>query len=148
VKKLIALTVASITLAGAAMTAMADSGGTAAEARAMLEKAANALKADRGAALSQIAKGEAGFKDRDLYAFCGGADGNFSAHPSLIGKSMRELKSPDGDPIGQKLYGAAKEGAISEVSYMWPKPGSTTPAKKVSLVTKVGDQVCGVGYYQ
>jgi signal transduction histidine kinase len=148
VKKLIALTVASITLAGAAMTAMADSGGTAAEARAMLEKAANALKADRGAALSQIAKGEAGFKDRDLYAFCGGADGNFSAHPSLIGKSMRELKSPDGDPIGQKLYGAAKEGAISEVSYMWPKPGSTAPAKKVSLVTKVGDQVCGVGYYQ
>lgn len=72
-KKLIALTVASITLVGAAMTAMADNGGTAAEARAMLEKAANALKADCGAALSQIAKGEAGFKDRDLYAFCGGA---------------------------------------------------------------------------
>ena len=44
VKKLIALTVASITLAGAAMTAMADNGGTAAEARAMaLLQAAKAV---------------------------------------------------------------------------------------------------------
>lgn len=147
-KKLFALTVASIALASAAMTAMADANGTAAEARAMLEKAATAVKADRATALSQMAKGEAGFKDRDLYAFCGGADGNFSAHPSLIGKSMRELKSPDGDPIGKKLYDAAKEGAVTEVNYMWPKPGATQPSKKVSLVTKVGDQVCAVGYYQ
>ncbi|MGP1680984.1 MAG: cache domain-containing protein [Giesbergeria sp.] len=147
-KKIRVLTAAAVVLASAAMTAWANTGGTAAEARAMLEKAATAVKADRAAALSQIAKGEAGFKDRDLYAFCGGADGNYSAHPTLMGKSMANTKGIDGDPIGKKIYDAAKEGSISEVNYMWPKPGATEPSKKISLVTRIGDQVCGVGYYQ
>jgi hypothetical protein len=31
---------------------------------------------------------------------------------------------------------------------MWPRPGSTDPVKKVSYVTRVGDQVCAVGYYK
>jgi hypothetical protein len=32
---------------------------------------------------------------------------------------------------------------------MFPKPGTdTTPVAKISLVTKVGDLACGVGYYK
>ena len=32
---------------------------------------------------------------------------------------------------------------------MFPKPGTdTTPVAKISLVTKVGDLGCGVGYYK
>jgi hypothetical protein len=31
---------------------------------------------------------------------------------------------------------------------MWPRPGGTDPVQKVSFVTKVGDQVCAVGYYK
>jgi hypothetical protein len=31
---------------------------------------------------------------------------------------------------------------------MWPRPGQTDPVQKVVYVTKVGDQVCAVGYYQ
>jgi hypothetical protein len=31
---------------------------------------------------------------------------------------------------------------------MWPRPGTTDPVQKVSFVTKVGDQVCAVGYYK
>lgn len=129
-------------------TVSAADGGTAAEARAMLEKTAAAIKANKATALSQITKGEAGFKDRDLYPFCGGPDGKFTAHPTQMGSSLKDSKSQDGDPVGAKIYAAAQEGAVSEVSYMWPKPGSTAPAKKVSLVTKIGDQVCAVGYYQ
>ena len=37
---------------------------------------------------------------------------------------------------------------MNEVSYAFPRPGSTTPAPKVSYVTRVGDQICGVGYYR
>jgi hypothetical protein len=38
---------------------------------------------------------------------------------------------------------------ITEVSYMFPKPGTTAPAvPKVSFVTRVGDLGCGVGYYK
>ena len=40
--------------------------GTAAEAKAMLEKVVAAVKADKSKALEAFTKGESGFKDRDL----------------------------------------------------------------------------------
>jgi signal transduction histidine kinase len=122
--------------------------GTAAEAKAMLDKAVIAVKANKADALAQFTKGEGGFKDRDLYPFCGGPDGNFTAHPTLTGKSMKDLKDKAGTPLGAEIYKAAGEGKVSEVSYMWPRPGSTEAVQKVSYVTKVGDQVCAVGYYK
>jgi signal transduction histidine kinase len=123
--------------------------GTSAEAKAMLEKAVAAVKANPSAALAQFAKGEGGFKDRDLYPFCGGPDGNFTAHPSLTGKSLKDLKDKAGKPIGEVMYKDAKQGTISELTYMWPRPGTTEPlVQKVSYFTKVGDQICAVGYYK
>lgn len=122
--------------------------GSSAEAKAMLDKATAALKANKDGALAQFTKGEGGFKDRDLYPFCGGPDGNFTAHPTLVGKSMKDLKDKDGKPLGAEIYNAAKEGAVTEVAYAWPRPGSDQPVAKVSYVTKIGDQVCAVGYYK
>jgi signal transduction histidine kinase len=122
--------------------------GTSAEAKAMLDKAATAVKANKAEALAKFAKGEGGFKDRDLYPFCGGPDGNFTAHPVLNGKSMKELKDKTGKAIGEEMYKTASEGKVSEVDYLWPRPGATDPVQKVTYVTKVGDQVCGVGYYK
>jgi signal transduction histidine kinase len=122
--------------------------GTAAEAKAMLEKAVVEVKMDKAAALAKFAKGEGGFKDRDLYPFCGGPDGNFTAHPTLTGKSLKDLKDKGGKALGEEMYKVAQEGAMNEVAYMWPRPGSTDPVQKVSYVTKVGDQVCAVGFYK
>lgn len=128
--------------------AFADNFGTAEEAKAMLERAVDAIKTNKAAALNKFIKGEGGFKDRDLYPFCGGPDGNFTAHPTLVGKSLRGLKDKAGQPLGENIYATAKEGSIAGVSYMWPRPGSTEPARKFTFVTKVGDQVCAVGYYK
>ena len=131
--------------------------GTAAEAKAMLEKAVAAVKADKTKALDTIKKGEGGFLDRDLYVFCfnisdGKAVATGSSNPSgrkVIGQDVRTLKDATGRAWGPDLYAAAKEGQITEVSYMFPKPGAdTTPVAKVSFVTKVGDLGCGVGYYK
>ena len=128
--------------------ALAASFGTAEEAKAMLEKAVTAVKANKADALAKFTKGEGGFKDRDLYPFCGGPDGNFTAHPTLVGKSLKELKDKAGKPLGEEIY-KAKEGEVGEVSYMWVRPGTTEPlVQKVSFFTKVGDQVCAVGYYK
>ena len=67
--------------------------------------------------------------------------------PSRASRSRR-LVDKNGKKLGEAIVAAAKEGQIAEVDYMWPRPGAdTTPVKKVSFVTKVGDQVCGVGYY-
>jgi hypothetical protein len=140
--------VAAMTVLAVASQAVAGDFGTAAEAKAMLEKAVTAVKADKAGALDKFTKGEGGFKDRDLYPFCGGPDGNFTAHPKLVGKSLKELKDKAGRALGEEMYAVAKEGTISEVSYMWPRPGSTDPVPKVSFVTKVDDQVCAVGYYK
>ena len=114
----------------------------------MLDKAVTAVKANKADALAKFTKGDGGFKDRDLYPFCGGPDGNFTAHPTLTGKSMKELKDKTGASMGEEMYKVAGEGKVSEVSYMWPRPGSTEPVQKISYVTKVGDQVCAVGYYK
>ena len=131
--------------------------GTATEARAMLDKAAVAVKADKAKALDTINKGEGGFLDRDLYVFCfNSGDGNIVAtgtsNPAgrkVIGQDVKTLKDATGKMYGPDLYAAAKEGQITEVSYMFPKPGAdTTPVAKVSFVTKAGDLGCGVGYYK
>jgi hypothetical protein len=31
---------------------------------------------------------------------------------------------------------------------VWPRPGETEAVPKASYVTKVDDQICGVGYYK
>lgn len=142
-----ALCVLVVAAAGTAW-AQASQFGTAAEAKGMLEKAVAEIKKNKAGALAKFTKGEGGFKDRDLYPFCGGPDGNFTAHPTLAGKSLKGLKDKAGKALGEEIYKVAQEGKVSEVSYMWPRPGSDTPVQKVTFVTKVGDQVCAVGYYK
>lgn len=124
--------------------------GTPAEAKAMLEKVIAELKTNKAKTLEMITKGEDGFREKDLYPYCGGPDGNFTAHPTLVGKSLKDLmdKSNPPKPLGQEVYAAAQPGKISEVSYMWPRPNGTEAVQKVAYVTKVGDEVCAVGYYK
>jgi hypothetical protein len=145
------LSTAALTITTAAF---AQQGGTAQEARAMLDKAVAAVKADRDVALAMFNKGEGGFRDRDLYPFCNRlSDGKAVAGPVYVpaGTDGRPLKDPTGKAYGQEMYAAAQkpEGQITEISYMAPKPGTTAPAvAKVTFITRVGDLFCGVGYYK
>ena len=137
-----------VVLMTAALAAVAGEYGTPEEAKAMLENAVAALKADKDQALEMFTKGEGGFKQGDLYPYCGGPDGNFTAHPKLVGESLKDLKDKTGNPFGQEIYEKAQEGEVAEVPYMWPRPGEEEPVQKVAYVTKVDDQVCAVGYYK
>lgn len=123
---------------------------TAAEAKAMLDKATTQLKANETAALAKFNDKAGGFRDRDLYVFCYNiSDGKFTAHPNsaLMGTDVRALKVKD-DPLGQKIYDQTKEGAVTSVNYNFPKPGTTDPVPKESYLTRVANQGCGVGYYK
>ena len=131
--------------------------GTADEAKAMLMKAATAMKADKTKTLDLINKGEGGFLDRDIYPFCFDlSDGKILAVASnnakqFLGTDIRALKDATGKIYGPDLHAAAQkpEGQVTEVSYMFPRPGADkTPVQKVSFVTKVGDLGCGVGFYK
>ena len=143
-------TVAALTASSFALAQKADF-GTSAEAKAMLDKAVAAVKADKAKAFEMFNKGEGGFKDRDLYPFCAtAADGTMTAHPSPAIRAMKmgDIKDKAGFALGTEMLKVAAEGKVAEVAYKWPRPGTENPVDKVSYVTKVADQVCGVGYYK
>jgi hypothetical protein len=67
----------------------------------------------------------------------------------LLGTDVRALKDKTGKVFGEEVYKAAIEGKITEVSYMFQRPGTDpTLFEKVSFVTGVGDLGCGVGYFK
>jgi len=144
-KILIAALPAALLTIGAAS---ASEYGSPAEARAMLERAIAAVKQDKSAALAMFTTGAGGFKDRDLYPYCGGTDGKFTAHPSLVGKSLVDLKDKAGKPFRAEIYAVADEAIMRQVSYVWPRPGENEPVQKAAYVQKIGDQICAVGYYE
>ncbi len=125
--------------------------GTGPEAKAMLQRAIPELKRNPAEAITEFNKGDARFRDRDLYLFCFGMkDGKTVTHvrPTQIGNDVRTLKDAKGKAFGRTLYHSAIKGKITPVGYMFPRPGSDVPAKKISYVTRVGDLGCGVGYYK
>jgi len=153
---LIAAASAAVILSSPAAFAQ-QAGGSAAEAKAMLEKAVAAVKENKAKAIDMFNKGEGGFLDRDLYVFCDNiADGKVVAlgNPNakqLFGQDIRNHKDAVGKAYGMEIYAAGlkPEGQFTEVDYVFPKPGADkTPVPKISLVTKAGDMGCGVGYYK
>jgi hypothetical protein len=153
------LVIAAVSAAMIAPAAFAQqTGGTADEAKAMLMRAIAAVKADKTKALDMFNKGEGGFRDRDLYVFCGNAsDGAIVAtgNPNLkqaLGTDMRAAQNSTGERFGAEMYAAIQkpEGEITEVTFMSPKPGAddTIGAKVVLVARADADIGCGVGYYK
>ena len=129
--------------------AQAPQGGSPAEARAMLERAVQALRADKQKALTAFTQATKDFRHRDLYVFCFGPDGTIDAHPNaaLIGVEASLLKDKDGKAFALEILKAAQPGTVAEVTYSWPRLLSSDPMRKTSYVTRIDDHVCGVGYY-
>jgi signal transduction histidine kinase len=146
---------AALALLSGAGFSSAQQSGTAAEAKAMFERAVAALKTEFNAtALSEFNdKNNKQYHDRDLYVFClNMSDGKITAtaNLALMGTDVRALKFKD-DPFGQRVYDTLKgspEESVATVDYNFPKPGTTEYVPKQSFVTRVGDQGCGVGYYK
>ncbi len=131
--------------------AFAQTSGSADEAKALLTKAVAALKADPKKAIADFNDPAGGFRDRDLYVFCAEAPTyNFTAHPKaeLRGTPLAALVDKKSKKLGEELIKVAVEDKFNQVEYMFPRPGGTEPVEKVTFVTKVGAQVCGVGYYK
>ena len=149
----IAAALAALALLSGASSAQQS--GTAAEARAMFDRAVAALNTEfKATALSEFNdKNNKQYHDRDLYVFClNMSDGKItaSANQALIGTDIRTIKAKD-DLFRQRIYDAMKgtpEQGAATVDYNFPKPGTTEPLPKQSFVTRVGDQGCGVGYYK
>ena len=152
-KNLFATALAALAMLWSVGLASAQS-GTAAEAKAMLDRAVAALKSNEASALAEFNdKSNKQFHDRDLYVFCYDmTNGKFTAHinPAMMGTDVRTVKVKD-DPLGQRIFDTIKgsaPGSTVTVDYNFPRPGTTEPVPKESFVSLVGNQGCGVGYYK
>ena len=143
------LAVAGLALMLGAPVARADGGGPQeVAAKAMLERAVVAVKADSLQAMVSFTKRSEGFGEGDLYVFCARArSGWVVAHPYRLGENIAQVSDVNGKLFGKEMLHRAKEGQVSEIHYMWPRPGEKTPVQKDTFFTKVKGLVCGVGYY-
>ncbi len=151
-KNRFAVPFAALSLIASTTFATAQQFGTEQDARAMLDRAIAALKADQAKALHDMNEtGNTQYHDKDLYISCFNiTDGTFTAFPgpAMIGMDIRTFKMGD-DAIGQKAFDAVKdapEGTVVTFDYNAPKGGK--PAVKQSLEARVGNQACGVAYYK
>jgi signal transduction histidine kinase len=145
---------ATLILAWSTTLLFAQQLGTAEEARSMLDRAITALKSNERTALNAFNdQNNRQFHDRDLYVFCFNmSDGKVTSYSAafLIGADVRTLTLVN-DPIGQRAYDTvrnAPEGKIAILQYKMPKPGTIEPATKLSFETRIGNQGCGVTYYE
>src|SRR5437879_3166943 len=78
--------------------ASAQQSGTDDEAKALLQKAAIAVKADKAFALAKFDDPNGGFKDRDLYVFCFDRRSGtiLAGQPATKGRDVRAFKDPTG----------------------------------------------------
>jgi hypothetical protein len=141
--------VALVGALGCGSSASAQQYGTADDAKALLQKAAIAVKADKARALARFDDPNGGFKDRDLYVFCFDRRSGtvLVGPPTTRGKDVRTVKDTTGKAFGQEMFANVKDDDVITVDYLFPKPNSIAPVAKESFVEGIGDAACGVGYY-
>lgn len=145
-KKALAFAVAGLLTS---VVAGAADKGTQAEAKALLDKAVAAVKADEAKALAAFNDPKGGFVDRDLYVFCFDKNGKMTAsgaNPAGVGTDAKELKGPDGRAVGTEIV--ALFGKDASLEYKWMSPTTKQPADKISFLKPAGNQTCGVGAYK
>lgn len=141
--------VAASTVLAATISNAAGNYGTEAEASTLLDRAIAEMKTDPAAAITKFNDPKGGFQDRDLYVFCADlGDGIIVAHANIVGTDLRALKDKNDKPFGAEMLDTATEDTITEIEYMWPRPEGGPPVDKISRITKIGDRMCGVGYYK
>jgi hypothetical protein len=139
------IVLALISLIVMAGTAVAEDGGRE-KASAMLSRVVAAVQQDEKAALKKFSDGTDGFRDGTIYPFCFRISDGIVLTGQTAGQDIRTFPGS-----GQQLFEAAQkpEDVVTEIAYMArrPPPDDATPAKKVSLVRRIGQIGCGVGYY-
>jgi cytochrome c len=132
--------------------AVAADNGTAAEAIALVKKAADYMKANgKEKAYAEFSNPKGAFKDRDLYIMVYDMNGVNRAHganPKLIGKDLIDLKDADGNPIIKSFVETGKTKGKGWIDYKWPNPVSKAIESKSTYIEKHDDVLIGAGIYK
>lgn len=101
------------------------------------------------AAINEISDPKGAFVWKDSYVFLMNLDGKMLAHPFQPELTKLDHVLLITDPTDKALFvhfvNLARKVGHGWVEYMWPKPGKTTPSKKLTYIYKVPDQNLFVG---
>ncbi len=127
--------------------------GTAAEAKALLDKAVAYYKANGEAkAFAAFNDPKGQFVNKDLYIFALDMTGKVIAHGAnagLIGKDMSKTPDADGKLFMNEMVNVAKTKGKGTVDYKWENKVTKKVEPKSSYVEKVAANVAlGCGYYK
>lgn len=126
--------------------------GSPAQASALADKAAAAVKEDPSKAFAAFNDLNGRFVEDDLYVFAIGMDdGRFRAHgglPRLVGTGALTLKDADGKEFIRDMLARVKDKEQGEIEYAWRNTVTGKVFKKHTYLRRVGNVVVGVGYYQ
>ena len=121
------------------------------QARALRNKAVEALVKDEADTLKAINSLQGGFLQDDLYVFM--VDLNtrrYVAHGTnlrLINTDFAKIKDPDGKPVGVPILQMMAEQDQGEYKYRWKNPVTGKVENKHAYVRKSGHFMVAVGYY-
>ncbi|EIK63068.1 cache domain-containing protein [Pseudomonas lactis] len=121
------------------------------QARALRNKAVEALVKDETGTLKAINSLQGGFLQDDLYVFV--VDLNtrrYVAHGTnlrLINTDFAKIKDPDGKPVGVPILKMMAEQDQGEYKYRWKNPVTGKVENKHAYVRKSGHFMVVVGYY-
>ena len=75
----------------------------------------------------------------DYYIFVTGPDDHLVCHsnPAMVGKANADIVDANGKKVGTELIAAGKKKGGGWISYVWPRPGQTTPVPKTSYAVSV-----------
>ena len=143
--------IACILIAGMlSVSAWADDSATKDECVVKCHEAA-AMITSKGldAAIQEISDPKGAFVWKDSYVFLMNLDGKMLAHPFQPELTKQDHVLLITDPTDKALFvhfvNLARKVGHGWVEYMWPKPGKTTPSKKLSYIYRVPDQDLFVG---
>lgn len=121
------------------------------QARALRNKAVEALVKDETGTLKAINSLQGGFLQDDLYVFV--VDLNtrrYVAHGTnlrLINTDFAKIKDPDGKPVGVPILKMMAEQDQGEYKYRWKNPVTGKVENKHAYLRKAGHFMVAVGYY-
>ena len=119
------------------------------EAKALLEQAVTAVKANPAAAFAAFNDLNGKFIQDDLYVFAIDVkEAKFRAHgatPRLIGTDALNLKDPTGKPLLKDMISSASSKGSLE--YHWRNPVTEKVEAKKTFMRNVNNLLIGVGYY-
>lgn len=121
------------------------------QARALRNKAVNALVKDQAGTLKAINSLQGGFLQDDLYVFVVDLDTQrYVAHGTnlrLVNTDFSKIKDPDGKPVGEPILTLMTEQDQGEYKYRWKNPVTGKVENKHAYVRKTGHFMVAVGYY-